>query len=124
MASDQTQRRAFKFLTEHLQSQEPFTREDFQAAAGWPKPGTFNTYMKKQFKGLLEPVGGNRYRVSEAFRPLVTWRKFKQHVTQVRRVVTNYTPVSSEVLIYDFLMPLTNEGHLRTTLDALSQAHS
>jgi len=49
----------------------------------------------------------------------VTWRKFKQHVTQVRRVVTNYEPSSSEVMIYDFLMPLTNEAHLRTTLDAL-----
>ena len=75
--------------------------------------------MKKQFRGLLEPIGGNQYRVSEAFRPLVTWRKFKQHVTQVRRIVTNYMPVSSQVLIYDFLMPLTNEAHLRTTLDAL-----
>jgi hypothetical protein len=40
-------------------------------------------------------------------------------VTQVRRVVTNYTPTSSAVLIFDFLMPLTNEAYLRTTLDAL-----
>ena len=119
MASDKTQMRAFRFLTKHLQSQEPFKREEFQAATGWEKPGTFDTYMKKQFKGLIEHLGGDRYRVSEAFRPFITWRKFKQHVTQVRRVVTNYTPMSSEVLIYDFLMPLTNEAHLRITLDAL-----
>ena len=67
MASDETQIRAFRFLTEHLQSQEPFTREDFQAATGWEKPGTFDTYMKKQFKGLLEHLGGNLYRVSRRF---------------------------------------------------------
>ena len=58
-------------------------------------------------------------RVTESFRKLVAWRKFKQHVTQVRRVVTDYEPTSSEVLIYDFLMPLTNEAYLRTTLDSL-----
>ena len=118
MADDTTQRAAFKFLRERLQSQALFTIEEFKDATGWEKPGTFNTYLRKQYKGLFEKVG-NRYRVSEAFRKFVTWRRFKQHVTQVRRVVTNYDPSSSEVMIYDFLMPLTNEAHLRTTLDAL-----
>ena len=40
-------------------------------------------------------------------------------MTQVRRVVENYEPKSSKVLIYDFLMPLTNEEHLRMTLDSM-----
>lgn len=119
MADDTTQRAAHQFILEHLQSQEPFTIEEFRNATGWEKPGTLNTYLRKQYKGLFEKVGSDQYRVSEAFRKLVSWRKFKQHVTQVRRVVTNYEPSSSEVMIYDFLMPLTNEAHLRTTLDAL-----
>lgn len=34
-------------------------------------------------------------------------------------MVTNYEPKRSKVLIYDFLMPLTNEEHLRMTLDSL-----
>ena len=34
-------------------------------------------------------------------------------------MVTHYEPVTSDVLIYDFLMPRTNEGHLRMTLDSL-----
>lgn len=118
MADDTTQRAAFKFLRERLQSQELFTIEEFRNATGWEKPGTLNTYLRKQYKGLFEKVG-DKFRVSESFRKFVTWRKFKQHVTQVRRVVTNYEPSSSEVMIYDFLMPLTNEAHLRTTLDAL-----
>lgn len=127
MGKYDTQRAAHAFLLEHLQSQEPFTIAEFVAATGWDKPGTFKTYLRKQYKGLIENVGGGtfkisdteRYRVTESFRKLVAWRKFKQHVTQVRRVVTNYEPTSSEVLIYDFLMPLTNEAYLRTTLDAL-----
>jgi hypothetical protein len=119
MADDSTQRAAHRFILAHLQSQEPFTIEEFRNVTGWEKPGTLNTYLRKQYKGLFEKVGSDQYRVSEAFRKLVSWRKFKQHVTQVRRVVTNYEPSSSEVMIYDFLMPLTNEAHLRTTLDAL-----
>jgi len=127
MGKYDTQRAAHAFLLEHLQSQEPFTIAEFVAATGWDKPGTFKTYLRKQYKELIENVGGGnfkisdteRYRVTESFRKLVAWRKFKQHVTQVRRVVTNYEPTTSEVLIYDFLMPLTNEAYLRTTLDAL-----
>jgi hypothetical protein len=118
MADDSTQRAAFNFLRKHLQTQELFTIDEFRDATGWKKPGTLNTYLAKQYKGLIEKVG-DKYRVSEAFRKFVTWRKFKQHVTQVRRVVTNYDPSSSQVMMYDFLMPLTNEAYLRTTLDAL-----
>jgi hypothetical protein len=119
MADDTTQRAAHKFLLEHLQSQEPFTKEEFAEATGWDKSSTLNTYLSKQYKGLVERIGKDQFRVSEAFRKFVPWPKFKQQVTQVRRAVTNYEPSSSEVMIYDFLMPLTNEAHLRTTLDAL-----
>jgi hypothetical protein len=119
MPSLETQRRAFRFLSEHLQSQETFTRSDFQKATGWSDK-SFQTYLSKQFRPFLDSLGGTTYRVSEAFRPYVTWRKFRQHVTQVRRVVTDYSPaVSSSVLICEFFMPLTHENALRTTLDSL-----
>lgn len=114
------QRRAFSFLTSRLQSQESFTREEFKRATGWTEGTTFDTYWQKQFKSFVEPVGNGRYHVIETFRPFMTWTKFRQHVTQVRRVVTDYSPVVFEyVLIYEFYMPLTNEAHLRTTLDSL-----
>ena len=103
MADDTTQRAAFAFLREHLQTQDPFTLDEFRAATSWKKPGTLNTYLRKQYKGLIEPVSGTHYRVTDAFWKLITWRKFKGHVTQVRRVVTNYEPKRSKVLIYDFL---------------------
>jgi hypothetical protein len=114
-----TQRQAFLFFRKHLQSQEPFTIAEFIAATGWDKPGTINTYIGKQYKGLIEKVDDTNLRVTDAFWKFVTWRKFRGHVTQVRRVVSTYDPKSSKVLVYDFLMPLTNEEHLRMTLDSL-----
>lgn len=119
MADDTSQRAAHKFLLQYLQTQEPFTLEEFSRATGWIKPGTINAYRSKQYKGLIEKIAGKQYRVTDAFRKFASWRRFKAHVTQVRPVVTNYDPVISNVLIYDFLMPLTNEEHLRMTLDSL-----
>lgn len=114
------QRKAFLFLTSHLQSQETFTKEEFKKATGWLVGRTFDTYWMKQFKPFVEPIGNSRYHIRETFRPYMIWAKFRQHVTQVRRVVTDYSPVIYEnVLIYEFYLPLTNEAHLRTTLDAL-----
>ena len=115
-----SQLRAFKFLTAHLQSQETFTKEEFKKETGWLVESTFNTYWRKQFRSFVEPIGNGRYHVRETFRPYMTWPKFRQHVTQVRQVVTDYSPlVFQNVLIYEFYLPLTNEEHLRTTLDSL-----
>ena len=50
---------AFAFLREHLQSQEPFTIDQFIAATGWDKPGTLKTYLRKQYKGLIEKGSGS-----------------------------------------------------------------
>ena len=52
MASDLKQRKAFKFLREHLHSQEPFTKEDLSNFTGWTKPGTL---------GLIRFSGRFRY---------------------------------------------------------------
>ena len=46
------------------------------------------------------------------------WSGFEPRATGVPPV-TDYRPRTSRVLTYDFLMPLTHEAPLRTTLDAL-----
>ena len=113
------QRLAYLFLTEHLQSQEVFSLKDFQEATTWSNK-SFRTYLSKQFRGFLHEVKEDSYRVTETFRPYVIWRKFREHVTQVRRVVTKYAPLKfDKVLIYEFFMPLAHENVLRTTLDSL-----
>ena len=47
------------------------------------------------------------------------WSGFELHAARVPHVVRHDRPRTSRVLIYDFLMPLTHEAPLRTTLDAL-----
>src|SRR5687768_3533369 len=120
MGKTATQRAAHKFLLEHFLSGETFTLDDFRDATGWEKSGTLNTYLRKQYRGLIENIEGGPlisetapYRVTEAFRKFVEWPKFRQLVTQVRVVLTSHEPTRSKVLIYEFLMPLTHETELR-----------
>jgi hypothetical protein len=120
--SDYThQLKAHEFLLKKFDSLESFTKEEFEDACGWPKDKkTFATYWPKQFRPLLVPVGEETFRVSEVFRRFVEWERFKTHVTQNRPVRSNYNGVThSNVMMFEFFMPLTNEGYLRTSLDAL-----
>ena len=81
---------------------------------GFCKILTFKTYWTKQFRPLLVPVG-NKFRVSEVFRRFVDWERFKTHVTQNRSVRSDYSSVTyRDVMMFEFFMPLTNEGYLRT----------
>ena len=59
------------------------------------------------------------YRAEAAAGEPSTWSGIEPPATRVPHVVTDYRPTTSRVLIYDFLMPLTHEAPLRTTLDAL-----
>lgn len=120
MASDLKWRKARRFLSEHLQSQDSFTRQQFQTFVGWPKKRTSDTYWSKQIKPFVVDLGGGLFRVSESFRPFLTWKRFKPHVTQMRPIAADYSKFEyPNVIIYEFFMPLTNETALRTTLDAL-----
>lgn len=119
MPSDLSWRKARRFLNEHFQSQEPFTKQQFQQFAAWTE-GTLDTYWPKQIKPFVVDIGGGNYRVSEAYRPYMTWKRFQRHATQVRPIAADYTKTEYDrVIVYEFFMPLTNETALRTTLDAL-----
>lgn len=119
MADDSTQRAAHRFLTERLRTLEPFTKEELRAATGWGS-SALETYWSKQFRGILEDMGGGRYRVRERFRQYLDWRKFRNLVTQVKSAPISYAPTTfDEVVVYEFYMPLTHESALRMTLDSL-----
>jgi hypothetical protein len=115
----ENQRIAFKFFVEHFKSQQTFKRRELEEGTTWTK-SSFNMYRSKQFKQFVIPAGGDLFRISEAFRPFARWKTFQQHVTQVRRVSSDYTLLAHDsVLVFEFFMPLTNETHLRIALDAL-----
>jgi len=119
MGNTENQRVVFAFFVAHFKSQQPFTRSELEGKTGW-KRKSFETYWSKQFKQFVIPAGVGSFRISEAFRPFASWEAFQRHVTQVRRVSSDYTLLRHDsVLVFEFFMPLTNEAHLRTALDAL-----
>ena len=114
------QRGIFGFLRKRFHSQESFTKDELFAVAPELKADSKETYWSKWIRNFLIEQEGRTFRVAEAFRPYSTWESFQRIVTQVRRTYQDYTELSyDDVMIYDFLMPLSNEVHLRTTLDAL-----
>ena len=113
-------RKIFDFLCEKFRSQNSFSKDDLFAAVPDLARGTLDTYWSKWIRNFLARTGRNTFRVAEAFRPYSTWERFYRVATQVRRTYQDYTEfIYDEVIVYDFLMPLSNEVHLRTTLDAL-----
>jgi len=119
MADDHNQRMVHRFLSEHFKSQEPFTPQQVNAVTGWSDT-SFRTYWTKQLRALLVEAGAGLYRVSEAFRRFIRWEGFQKHVTQMRCGTDAYRPlIYDNLLVFEFFMPLTNEGPLRQSLDAL-----
>lgn len=114
------QQAVYDFFKEKYASQEPFTQKDVAPLTSWKKK-TLGTYWSKQFKAFLVPAGGDTWRVGEGWRNYATFDKFKAYVTQVRGLgsIDYSLLLHDSLLIYEFFMPLTNETHLRTSLDAL-----
>jgi hypothetical protein len=119
MAGDlSTQRTAHRFFSERFQTLQAFTKDELRTATGWA-PATLDAYWSKQFKGFIERVGA-RYRLKGNFRPFLDWRRFRNLVTQVKVVATDYEPtVFHNIIVYEFYMPLAHEAALRITLDSL-----
>lgn len=122
MALKPEQKKAFQFLKNSFQNGTTFTKNEFQdeIGSGWT-PVSFNTYFSKQFKRLLLEVLPNEFRVTEVFRKYNTEELFENHiVTQNRKVASDYNTLTyNNLIIFEFFMPLTNEGLLRSTLDSL-----
>ena len=120
MSSTKNQRLIFDFLCEKFRTQESFTKDELRSAVPGLSRGTMNTYWSKWILNFLIGLNRRKFRVAEAFRPYSTWEHFYRICTQVRRTYQDYTEYTYDsVIIYDFLMPLSNEGQLRTALDAL-----
>jgi hypothetical protein len=54
MGKYDSQRAAYEFLLRHLLSGEAFVLKEFLTVTGWTTPGTYRTYLTKQYRGLIE----------------------------------------------------------------------
>ncbi len=122
MASDENQRLAFDYFLARFRDQAPSDRSDLQRITSWTD-SALDTYWSKQFKRFVVRArsGKDRHcRVGQAFRRYSTWERFKKLVSQVPEASSDYTSlIHDNIIVFEFFMPLTNEEHLRTSLDAL-----
>lgn len=118
MGSDEKQRKAYRFLLKHAESQKTFTPQDLGAETGWTGT-TPATNLAKQFKSVVESPRKGHYRVKRNFVHLAE-EDFVKRTSQKEKILPSYTRTSyNSVLLYEFLMPLTREDLLRQGLDRL-----
>jgi hypothetical protein len=122
MRSDENQRLVFEYLLARFRDQAPFEKSQLQDVTSWTE-SSFETYWSKQLKRFLVRAHSGRdsgFRVGESFRLYSSWERFQKHVTQSRGGSSDYTSlIHDNIIVFEFFMPLTNEEHLRTSLDAL-----
>ncbi len=112
------EKRAFVFLSRRLKSRKTFTIKQLAAACDWEE-ATPRTYLRKHWHGLVEKTGVGLYVVKNEFARL-SLDAFLRQGTQVKQVFSAYERRKHEYLvIYEFLLPLTQEERLRQTLDEL-----
>jgi hypothetical protein len=117
--SDDNFKRTYKFLKEKYITGESFSKEDFESSVN---DQNFSTYFGKKYKPILDedPNSNEKFYVSERFKKISTWNKFRKHCSQVVKMKPNWKQACYEnVLIYEFFLPLNNESTLRSALDDL-----
>lgn len=114
---DSKQKNAYLFLKKKFETQDSFTKKEFNDYVGWGD--NIGTYWSKKIKTLLIEDAG-KFRVSEVFRRVLTEENFERHISQSSHVSTDFKTFSyKNVIQFDFFLPLSNELYLRDSLDAL-----
>ena len=110
--------KAYEFLLQRARDQQEFTSRELGVATGWSGT-TPKTYLSKQLKTVVKKKGRGRYLVKKAFIHLER-DDFIIRVSQKEFILPSYKRyIYPNVINYEFLMPLTREGLLRSALDAL-----
>jgi len=108
----------YDFFHDRALTGESFTLQEILDLTGW-EPQSFQTYKSKQWKEVLVKRGKNKYEVHPSF-SYISKKKFLDHFSQTRTFFAEYEREKyEEVMVYEFLLPLTREEHLRTALDSL-----
>ena len=110
--------KAFDFLRERARTARSFTRQELESHSGW-KPNSVTTYLGKNLRDFIVDRDVDRLGVLPDFMRL-TREQFLELMTQKRHVFTAYERERhEEVIMFEFLLPLTRETQLRRSLDEL-----
>ena len=111
--------RAFEFLSDHYQSQQTFTKNEFQACCGWDDD-TFELVFDQSLNLLLIHSDSDLFQVSEVFRRYASIKRFRDFFWKKSPDYLDYSGIFYDnVIVFEFFMPLRNEAVLKSTLDAL-----
>src|SRR5437016_13367129 len=109
-------RKAWDFLAERAQEDQPFSLADLSAASGWKLDYIRKAIYGKKLVELVREDGEQFYARPEILR--VRYKEFADLFGQKRRLFADYTQkVTPNVLVYEFFMPLTRDDRLREALD-------
>lgn len=109
--------RAFAYLRERASDGTQFSLDDLIAATEWSEENT-KTNLTKRLSDFVERRGKVLRAKPEILR--VRFSDFKDLFRQKQRLFTDYEQsVTTNVLAYEFFMPLSREDRLRETLDNL-----
>jgi len=109
--------KAYRFLKRRARTGRGFTVAGMMRATGW-KESSVKTYLSKHFREAISREG-DTYHIEYSF-VRMSENEFRKHITQKRAVYTKYQRKKyQEVITFEFLLPLTREGQLRSALDDL-----
>ena len=120
MKKHERQEAAYEFLRSRGANGE-FKLVELTKATGWTTQ-TAETHMSKHYQDWVVDLEGGRLKVLPEFQR-ITKQQFLKHCCQIRRVFTDYT-ISQYTAIsaFEFLLPMSRETQLRSTLDGLFYA--
>ena len=116
--SEEKIRRSYEYFLDKYQKNEGFTRNELFNSLDWGK-STFDTYFTKMFRNFSIKIE-DKYYLTEKFRKYSIWKSYRKFFSQTKGKKQKYKVENyKNVIIYEFFMPLTNEGALKSALDAL-----
>jgi hypothetical protein len=117
MKKHERQEAAYEFLRSCGPSGE-FKLNALVKATGWTD-STALTHIRKHYGDWVVILASDRFKVLPEFQR-ITSEQFLRHCSQVRRVYTDYLVSQYSALsAFEFLLPMSRETQLRSTLDGL-----
>ena len=110
----------FTFLSEHYPIEKSFSKEELENSVRI-KGSTFKTYFGKKVNPLLieDPNKKGIYIVSNVFKKYNRIDLFKKYFSQSEKLIDYYEEIYSNIVTFEFFLPLNNESALMSTLDEL-----
>ncbi len=117
-AQDRRIAASFQFLRDAAETGREFSVAELASAAGWTE-GNTRTNLSKRLRDFVRRVGRGAYRCDPVILR-VTLEEYGSLFRQSNRLFADYAPsLYSDVIVYEFFLPLTHEQRLRDALDDL-----